>query len=63
MDINEARGQCATRARHDLPGVTLRQISDQRDTSIDDGDIGNERAAARTIIDSSGRKNRVDQGV
>jgi hypothetical protein len=63
MDINEARGQRAARARHDLPGVTLRQISDQRDASIDDCNIGNERAAARPIINSSGRKNRVDQGV
>ncbi len=63
MDINEARGQRAARARHDLPGITERQITDEHDATVDNGDIGNERAAARAVIDSGGGENRVDQGV
>ncbi len=54
MNVDEARGQCAARARHDLPGVTLRQITDQCDATIDHGEIGNEWTAARTIVDPGG---------
>ena len=63
MDVDEARCERAARARYTFARITLRTVTDERNSAVDHRNVGLERRAAETIVDAGPGKNRVNQGV
>jgi hypothetical protein len=61
MDIDESRRKSKSFAGNALTGVAIRKVTNRDDFSVCDSDIGGERCATESVVDTGALKDRPEQ--